>query len=320
MKKYWLIAPLAAVLLLVGFSSCRSETGSTGDVAPSDGVRVAAWNMKWFPSGRPILEDKDRKPEQELKRIAKAADFINWQRADIVMLEEIRDLESATMLATNEALRGSWRVNTISEFSVNAGATIPPHQNAIISRFEAVDAGWRVWRGADGIYPPRGFVFAVFDIGGHLTAVVGVHLKSNFIPQDAEDPEKLPPLNRKMREISARELVEFAAEISKKSYGGRHVENVIVGGDFNTSIFDKAYDGEQTVPTMLAAGFADCFDGVAERNTMPESKWYPATCFDYIFARGKAEFFAPVVAPKSWTSDHQMISVIIRTDGRGAGE
>lgn len=319
MRKPWLIAPIAALLALAGFTSCRDDGRAAASIAPADGVRVAAWNMKWFPSGRPILEEKDRKRDQEQKRIDHAAGFIEWQKADIVLLEEMRDLEATTALATSEKMKGTWKVNAITDFSYNAGATIPPHQNAIISRFDAVDAGWRPWKGDGGITPPRGFVFAVFDLGGHLTAVVGVHLKSNYIPADAEDADKLPAINRRMREISAAELVAFADELSKKRYGGRHIENIIVAGDFNTSIFDPAYDGEKTIPTMLEAGFMDCFEGVAERNTMPESKWYPATCFDYMFAKGGAELFAPVVAPKSWTSDHQMISVIVRAE-RGSGE
>ena len=113
-----------------------------------------------------------------------------------------------------------------------------------------------------------------------------------------------------MREISSRQIAEFVRELEGRDFGGRKVSEVIVAGDFNTSVFDPKYDGERTVPQMLGAGFRDCFDGVVERDTMPESKWYPATCFDYMFAKGPAGFYGAVVAPTSWTSDHRMISAV----------
>lgn len=326
MKARSLFLLTAAFAVLLAASGCGPESGPENGAAPSGAVssapgadvgqgkgpvavRIAAWNMKWFPSGHPVLEDKDRDFKHEWKRIDSAARFIAWQKADIVMLEEVRDREVCSMLCTNEALAG-WSVDAVTAFERAPDATIPPHQNAIVSRFAAIDSGWRRWKGRDGIVPPRGFVYAVYDLGGTLCAVAGVHLKSNFIPQDAENPDELPAQNRRMREVSAQELVAFARELMAKDYGGRKVSAVIVGGDFNTSIFDPKYDGEKTVPAMLEAGFRDCFDGVAERDTMPESKWYPATCFDYLFVLGGADFSAPVVAPKSWTSDHQMISAI----------
>lgn len=304
-------ALLAAVCVADSASNVPESVASAAGAAGSgpSSARIAAWNMKWFPSGHPVLEDGDRDFKQESKRIDSAARFIAWQKADLVLLEEVRDREVCAMLCANDALSG-WSVDAVTAFERTPDATIPPHQNAIISRFASIDSGWRKWKGRDGVVPPRGFVYAVYDFGGVLCCAVGVHLKSNFIPQDAENADELPAQNRRMREISAEELVAFAKELMDKDYGGRKVAAVIVGGDFNTSIFDPKYDGEKTIPAMLAAGFKDCFDGVAERDTMPETKWYPATCFDYLFVRGGVKYFAPVVAPKSWTSDHQMISAI----------
>lgn len=314
MRKPILKASLAAVAVaLVGlFAGCQfggSRPVASDVPAGPSSVRIAAWNMKWFPSGYPVLKPEDRKPQQEYKRIGSAARFIAWQKPDVLLLEEVRDGETCMMLCTNEALKG-WSVDAVTEFVSAPDAPVPPHQNAIVSRFTPIDSGWRRWKGRGGVYPPRGYVWAVYDFGGTLCAVVGVHLKSNYIPKDAPDADAQPAQNRKMREVSARELADFARELQKRNYGGRRVEEVIVAGDFNTSIFDKQYDGEATVPTMLEAGFRDCFDGVLDRNTMPESKWYPATCFDYMFAKGKAEFHSPVVSPKSWTSDHMMISAM----------
>lgn len=294
----------------------------------ADGVRIAAWNMKWFPAGFPVTNLSLRSASDvkfESYRINTAARFIRRQEADLVMLEEIRSAEVASILArtcddvmTNAASMG-WKLNACTAFETPPDAAVPAHQNAIISHFDAVDSGWREWKEEDGLKPPRGYVFAVFDFNGTLSAFVGVHLKSNFIPTDAPDPEGAPALNRKLREISARQLVAFAKELKKRSYGGRKIENIVLGGDFNTSIFDEKYKTEKTIKTILDAGFRDCHKGLANRDTMPESKWYPPTCFDYLFILGKGEVFSPVVAPPAKfgknhnnLSDHQMISFILR--------
>lgn len=307
-SKLYIVCALMAVL---GVWGCRTgEAKGGGAENETVEVRVAAWNMKWFPSGFPITDPSQRNPQNEYKRVDSAARFIAWQKADIVLLEEIRDDETCMMLCTNDAIRG-WSVGVVSRFEQAPDATVPAHQNAIISRFTAVDSGWRRWKSEQGLTPPRGFVYAVYEINGKLLATIGVHLKSNYIPADAENAEELPAINRKLREISARQLVEFARELEGKRYNGQHVDEIVIAGDFNTSIFDDRFAGEETVTAIRSAGFADCFDGVMERNTMPESKWYPATCFDYIFAKGTAERYSPVVAPKSWTSDHQMISTIL---------
>ena len=297
-------------------------------VFAADGVRVASWNLKWFPAGHPVKDIAARTANDvkyESYRINTTARFIRRQNADVVMLEEVRSRSVCDILAntcdeviTNAAAKG-WKVVACSEFQAPPDAAVPAHQNAIISHIPAIDAGWCEWKEEDGLRPPRGYTFAVFDIGGKLTALVCVHLKSNFIPADAPDPEGAPAVNRKLREISARQLVAFAKELKAKKYGDRKVENVIIGGDFNTSVFDDKYKDETTIKTLLEAGFKDCHEGVQERNTMPESKWYPATCFDYMFFLGKAEVFAPVVAPPAKfgkhhnnLSDHQMISVMVR--------
>lgn len=301
-------AVFAAIIVLDALCGCGSFSAAPHAGATQD-VRIAAWNMKWFPAGHPVLLDKDRRPQSEFKRIDSAARFIAWQQADLVMLEEVRNRDACEMLCAQEALAG-WSVDSITEFPQAEEATIPPHQNAIISRYAAVDSGWRHWKAEDGITPPRGFVYAVYDFNGTLCAVIGVHLKSNYIPDDSPDKDRLPALNRRMREISSRQIAEFVRELEERDFGGRKVSEVIVAGDFNTSVFDPKYDGERTVPQMLGAGFRDCFDGVVERDTMPESKWYPATCFDYMFAKGPAGFYGAVVAPTSWTSDHRMISAV----------
>lgn len=278
-----------------------------------DGVRVGAWNMRWFPSGYPITDSSKRDPQREYKRIDSAARFIAREKVDILCMEEMRDRRTCEMLVTNDALNG-FMVNACSEFTAAPEATVPAHQNAIISRFKEIDSGYREWSYSRKykVRPPRGFVYAVFDISGSLVGVIGIHLKSNYIPKDDPNAANAPKINRTMREESSRQLLKFTKELMAKDYDGRKVETIMIAGDFNTSIFDKNYDKETTITALKKKGFKDCFEGVPERNTMPESKYYPATCFDYLFIKGSSEFFAPVVSKKQYTSDHKMISVVVR--------
>lgn len=282
----------------------------------ADGIRVGAWNLRWFPAGFPVTNETSKIQKLEHYRINTAARFIARQKVDVLMLEEIRSRAVCEMVVTNAALKG-FSVVACTEFATPPGAAVPAHQNAIIARMKAVDSGWREWKWEDDKKPPRGFVWAVFDINGKLTATIGVHLKSNFIADDDPNKEKAPAINRALREISARQLLAFVKEIKAKDYAGRKVENVVIGGDFNTSIFDDGYKAEKTISTILDAGFRDCFKGVVERNTMPASKYYPASCFDYILISGPAEIFGPEVAPPAQFkdrnfSDHQLISVVVK--------
>lgn len=281
-----------------------------------DGVRVGTWNMRWFPSGFPIKEASQRNPQREYKRIDSAARLIARDKVDILVMEEMRDRKTCEMLVTNDALKG-FIVNACTEFTANKDASVPPHQNAIISRFEAVDSGYREWKYSRKykVRPPRGFVYAVYDISGSLVGVIGIHLKSNYIPKDDPNGDDAPRVNRTMREESSRQLLKFAKELLAKDYNGRKIDSIIIAGDFNTSLFDDGYKGEETITSLLDKGYQDCFKGVLERNTMPQSKYYPATCFDYILIKGSHEFFAPLVSKKQYTSDHQMISVVVRPQG-----
>ncbi len=286
---------------------------------PSEGVRIAAWNMKWFPLGRPLPIDnngetakaKDSRIKWEKKRLNSATRFIRWQDADVVLLEEMRDRKTCEELVAQPCFT-NWKVNTCSEFPQVPEATIPAHQNAIVSHFDAVDAGFGLWKTNATLFPPRGYVWAVLDIRGSLVAFVGVHLKSNYIPAEVEDKEARAKLNTAIREESARQLVAFADTLYGKRYGEREVGDVFLAGDFNTSIFDKGFEGEKTIPIIKAAGYEDCFDKIPEasRYTMPESKWYPPTIFDYLFHKGRTRVSGPEVSIPSYTSDHQMISVV----------
>lgn len=297
---------LAASLLFL--SSCARQILPGGE---PEGIRAASWNMRWFPSGYPLENPEKRNSAREEERIAAAARFIAGEDVDLLMIQEMRSREICAVLVTNECLAG-WKVNVCSDFPASPGSGVPPHQNAIISRFDALDSGFEPWKEQDGIKPPRGIAWAVYDLPGGVTAFLTVHLKSNYIPDGDPDPALAPARNRKMREISSAQLVEFAKMTISKKYNGKKVSAVIIGGDFNSSLYGSAPDGEKTLSILLDAGFRDCLARVPSRETISGSKNYPPAAFDYIFSLGRRKCQAPVISQKTRISDHKMVSVLVR--------
>ena len=296
---------LSVLLILSTVLACAQDRPKKYRVQPKEPgeVRVGAWNMKWFPSG-----SKEPKPaREENKRLNSAARFLRWQMMDVVMFEEMRSAEVCSNLVKNAAIEG-FRVNACSQFPRQG--KFPQHQNAIVSRYDAVDAGWKLFNRSKTA-PPRGMVWAILDIEGTLYGFVGVHLKSNYIPWWAEDWEETTRLNRAKRDDSAEQLVAFADELLAREYDGRKVAAVFVGGDMNTSRFEEAYKEEKTISIIMAAGYRDVFEEVPveQRYTMLETRDYPNSVFDYLFVKGDVVTSRPETTPMQYTSDHRMIYV-----------
>ena len=277
-----------------------------------EGVCIAAWNLRWFPAGYPLKPDAEPDADHESRRTSSVARFIRWRNPDVVMLEEVRNRKVLEALVAHEALT-NWTINAISDFPASYGAAIPTHQNAIISHLRTVDSGFQAWRRRRGIAPPRGFVWAVLDTGDNLVGVICVHLKSNYIGSDVEDKQLEASKNTLKREESSRQVVRFAESLLGKEYGGRKVTDVFVGGDYNMSIFDPAFAKELTMDILKDAGYRDVHAELPQgkRFTMPQSRWYPPTTFDYLLHKGSHETVDPEVAPPQYTSDHQLISVVL---------
>ncbi len=268
-------------------------------------IKVCTWNMRWFPSGSPV-----QKPaKDEFKRTDSAARFLNWQKVDIVMLQEVRSAEVVTNLI-KQMDRPDMKVAACTEFPTLPTDPVPSHQNAIITHLPVIASGYAKWEKTEELEPPRGYAYAVVDYDGSLVLCFSVHFKSNFIAAD-EDPEKTPIINRKTRELTARQFVAIADKLSNQEYNGRKVEAVFLAGDFNTSIFDENFKGETTIQTIIDGGYRDVYADVPQdkRETMPATKWHPSTVFDYIFYKGEKKLNDPYIAPKQWTSDHRMVTI-----------
>ena len=258
-------------------------------------LRVATWNLQWFPGGRmgAPKADQDRQIEQIRGEIRK----IN---PDILLLQEVGS--TGALEETLKPLGPEWKVAIVSHFK--DGNFISGQQVAIAARIPA-EAVWaesweRGWAGA-----PRGYAYASFLVGNKRVAVYCIHLKSNL---------GNPPENTSKREDAMEQLlghVDTGRDRVPKP------DAVIIGGDFNTDDPDTPAGqspGERTFGMLRKAGLRWSFDWVDHKNriTCPGEGKYPDACFDHFFTKGLGNPIATVLPAEG--SDH--LPVVIKVAPR----
>ena len=265
--------------------------------APAEDFTVATWNVKNFPSG---IYGRRAEPEVEKRKINFAAAAINRINPDVLMLQEVRDFDTCSRLA---ALLGpaDYHVAICSRFKDMAGI-VTFQQVAILANRKAVSAFAEEWKPEGSVTPPRGFVFASFNIDEKLVAFYSAHLKSNRTSGSRELGHQMNVLKR---ELSAEQLVKHveAAHVQIPFAG------VVIGADMNTNRENPLFVSEKTLDALVAAGFKDSFTGMAanRRVTWPGKSGYPDATFDYVFHKGlRSRGEASIMA--SDVSDHHIVS------------
>ena len=285
-----------AAFLLLAFPVCVS----------AGPVRVTTWNLHDFPSGQYNL----RVPEREPAIIGRAADTIRRQDPDVVLLQEVRDMDSCLRLV--EALRPEqYHVLACSEFRDSAG--VPGFQQvAILAKRPALEAHWERWKTYGTVDPPRGFAYAVIVFAEVRMAFYSLHLKSNLI--QGPNRSRQEQLNILKREIAAEQVVTHSRALME---GSNAVSVVVVGGDFNTSPDDPAFVSENTLATFQSVGFTNGFEDIAQeqRITHPAKAPYPDQTFDYILFRNAIQVGTPVIE-RSDLSDHYPVTCVISNGSR----
>ncbi|WP_009962599.1 endonuclease/exonuclease/phosphatase family protein [Verrucomicrobium spinosum] len=205
-------------LIFLGLLVAISTPGYASEV-----VRLVTWNLKWFPGERPNAT-QDEKDRHFLEVAAVMPQF----RADVLVLQEVRDQDSAEKLAK---LMPGFQVHVVSRFKDEVGGAVGLQQIAIMSRF-AADGAWaeswkRGWANA-----PRGYAYAKLIVEGRPLHVYGLHLKSNL-----GDPIK----NTSKREDAVEQLLGHIKDQCKAG------EPIVVVGDFNTSKEQVNLAGDRTL-------------------------------------------------------------------------
>jgi len=263
-------------------------------------IKCATWNMQWFPSG----VANRRLPDIETARIREAGETIIKVSPSILFVQEIRDKDACEKLAVASGTNGL-KVAVCSGFKDNAG--IPVFQQcAIMTIYPVVESSYERWHSYGIVDPPRGYAYALLDVGGELVACYCVHLKSNLIKKENDRQ-----MNILKRELATSQLMERIGKTC--SHDGRKVTTFIIAGDFNTNLDELAYLSEGTIRALIDSGFKDGFEGLnrKDRVTLPAKNQFQDVTFDYIFHKGFADQKFIGVMPSSEISDHRLVALML---------
>lgn len=254
-------------------------------------VRVAFWNIQWFPGRRP-----NASPQAEQQQVAAVQRDMRLFDADVIGVEEARDFSKAALAVASQP---GFKVDVCSNFPAREDQNVA-QQIAIASRLTPMSAWAEMWKYRGALLPPRGFAFAVYQIApAHLLLVYAVHLKSNR----GEISEDIAIREESMRQLRAH------MEAMDRVYGKLGTITWIVGGDFNTSLEDARFSAETTARGLINSGFSWCWQTIPPRKriTLPPDKFFPAACFDHIFFKNARLSFAGVIPTSRRSSDHRAI-------------
>src|SRR5207244_11790204 len=102
-KSRWIV--LVALLAISRNSGAQTPTSSA---APPQTVRVAFWNIQWFPGRHP-----NASVASERSQIASVHRDMRWINADVIGMEEVRDFDNATIAISSLA---GFKVDVVSDF------------------------------------------------------------------------------------------------------------------------------------------------------------------------------------------------------------
>jgi hypothetical protein len=128
----------------------------------ADGVRVGAWNMRWFPSGYPITDSSKRDPQREYKRIDSAA-------LKATALDSISDCFSTTVvLFAALAAKFGW----FRDFPLDGVAGILV---ACLILFAGCKSAKEIIDLLLGSPPSPEFIQEIYDFTAQYPTIVGIH-------------------------------------------------------------------------------------------------------------------------------------------------
>jgi len=252
--------------------------------------------LEWFPSGS---SKGFASKEIESKRISLVAETLSKLNCDILILQEVRDIQSCEDLV--EALKPlKYTISVCTQFKEGFGGGVGLQQIAILSKIPATASWAENWNTVSISDPPRGFAFASYTIGTNDIGVYGVHLKSNLTRGDVERGRQLNILKR---ELAAEKVMRHINESPLNRTNQFKV--VIVGGDFNTTLDQNEFASERTLTIFTENQFESGYEGVElkQRITIPGKGKYPDATFDYLFVRPKSISSKPTITPVT-VSDH----------------
>ena len=120
-------------------------------------VRIATWNLEWFPGGKPNSSQAER-----LVHMSAARDALIDIRPDVLCLQEVRDWDSVAELVS---ILPNFQPLVVSRFrEMGSSGPLSIQQLAIASNRPA-EAAWSESFKPSPATPPRGFSFAAIRHG-----------------------------------------------------------------------------------------------------------------------------------------------------------
>ncbi|MFZ5806825.1 MAG: endonuclease/exonuclease/phosphatase family protein [Verrucomicrobiota bacterium] len=226
---------------------------------------IATWNIQWFPSSNNVS------PEKTTQRIQKVSEFLREQNPTILFACEIRDLASL------QKLNLPYPFVACTDFTPES-ANDPNLGLALMSKIP-----WKeIWAldfsslSSSPNKPPRGILGAEFILpSGQKLTLYGVHLKSNKDGDASTDRSQRQQAMKYLEWDWKRRKLDPAKD------------NIVILGDFNTSMNDPALKKETTLKKLLQQGFVSSVEGLPanERITIVpvRKKKLKGAEFDHIF-------------------------------------
>ena len=266
-------------------------------------LKTMAWNLQWFPGGRPYA-----KKAEQLKQIEGAKEILADQSPDILLAQELRYRSAFEKLVANVP---GMKTHVFSNFLEADGETPARQQCAIASKLKADSAWFETFKPSKGLPNlRRGFAFAALEHpDGGLIMIYSVHLKSNY-GSDTPEGEKDVAATRAE---SVKQLITHKAAMEEK-FAGKKIRGWVIGGDFNTN-----HDGQFSICTaiedLVKAGFHNSWNETPKKDrltwrTAPGYKRFKPTTFDYLLTIGFEKTQASMVPDVPLeVSDHAPILI-----------
>jgi endonuclease/exonuclease/phosphatase family metal-dependent hydrolase len=263
-----------------------------------DVTTIAAWNLQWFPGGRPNSSESER-----VIHMSAAKDALLDIRADVLCLQEVRDWDSVAELVS---VLPNFQTLVVSGFREMRSSGPLSIQQIAIAANRPADAAWSESFKPSPKMPPRGFSFAATRHGKTLFLIYSVHFKSNVGEATT---------NTAKREEAARQLLAHVSEM-EIAYAGSAKIVTIIAGDFNTDPTDVRFASEETFALLgekVVWSWANI--PLQDRVTSPAKGRYPNATFDGFLVCG-ARILSCRPIPVQGVSDHFPVVLTIDDESR----
>ncbi len=240
------------------------DAAAQNSAVPDSGLRIAAWNLQWFPGKTP----SGGTAAEQAAHVSAVISELKAIDADIVLLQEIRD-----PAALQEIIKAipEYSLDVVSDFRGNL-------EVAILSRApaKATEGFMQAFEEGEDANPPRGFAYATVMLTDEsVLAVYSVHLKS-----DSGGIEETTP----KREESAWQLIAHCNGLKERFEKEGKTFCAVIGGDFNSDPTSEKWAEDDTLRMIQDAGFRWTGQGVDRKELI---SWltdgrYPDAVFDHM--------------------------------------